>query len=493
MEQIVKELKKEQNARSNLSAARKKIKEGTCTEEQIQMLREQRELLLEYLSHEDAKTRKNVALLLGELGLPVVEELFHAYQMEQTRFVKSSYLVALSQMNVVGRLPEFRDLLDELLEIELTEENRKHVEEEIRQLRKILIQYEGITKHTFVYPKDEMEVILLCNRLHRDRICKGIGSAAKPHPLGVSVVTSKLHELETIRTYRTIVFPIHTHGLLTADPRRTAELLWASDFYQILSILHKEEEPFYYRIDCGAAMSLEQKSDFGKKMGAELERLSQGMLINSTSDYEIEIRLVANKEGGFFPCMRLKTWKDHRFAYRKHAISASINPSTAALMMEIAQPFLKENAQILDPFCGVGTMLIERNRLVSAREIYGIDVFGDAISFARENSILAKCRVNYIHRDFFDFKHEYLFDEIVTDMPMRGKKTKDELDALYRNFFEKAEEVLTDQGIIIMYTNEIGFVKKQLRMNKRFKLLQETCMQKKKEFYLLIIGGKGSK
>ena len=39
-----------------------------------------------------------------------------------------------------------------------------------------------------------------------------------------------------------------------------------------------------------------------------------------------------------------------------------------------------------------------------------------------------------------------------------------------------------------MYTNEIGLVKKQLRINKQFKLIQETCMQKKNEFYLLIIG-----
>ena len=156
--------------------------------------------------------------------------------------------------------------------------------------------------------------------------------------------------------------------------------------------------------------------------------------------------------------------------------------------MEIAKPYLKENAQILDPFCGVGTMLVERNMLVPAREIYGIDIFGEAIEKARENAILAKCRINYIHRDFFDFHHDYLFDEIITDMPMRGNKTKEEMDLLYRRFFQKAKEVLTGQGIIIMYTNEIGLVKKQLRINKQFKLIQETCMQKKNEFYLLIIG-----
>ena len=30
------------------------------------------------------------------------------------------------------------------------------------------------------------------------------------------------------------------------------------------------------------------------------------------------------------------------------------------MIVALAEPYLKENAQILDPFCGVGTMLIER-------------------------------------------------------------------------------------------------------------------------------------
>ena len=92
-------------------------------------------------------------------------------------------------------------------------------------------------------------------------------------------------------------------------------------------------------------------------------------------------------------------------------------------------------AQIMDPFCGVGTMLIERNKLVPAREMYGIDLFGEAIAKARENTQNAGGRIWYINRDFFDFTHDYKFDEIITDMPPRGKKTKEEQDAFYARFF----------------------------------------------------------
>ena len=73
-------------------------------------------------------------------------------------------------------------------------------------------------------------------------------------------------------------------------------------------------------------------------------------------------------------------------------------------------------------------------------------------------------------------------------MPVRGKKTKEEMDKLYELFFTKAASILTEKGIIIMYTNEVGFVKKQLRLHKKYHLLKETLMQKKGEFYLLIIG-----
>ncbi len=78
---------------------------------------------------------------------------------------------------------------------------------------------------------------------------------------------------------------------------------------------------------------------------------------------------------------------------------------------------------MLDPFCGVGVLLVERDFLVPAGDMYGVDIFGEAILMARENARTAGMNINYINRDIFDFTHKHLFDEIVTDMPARGKKT----------------------------------------------------------------------
>ena len=182
------------------------------------------------------------------------------------------------------------------------------------------------------------------------------------------------------------------------------------------------------------------------------------------------------------------TLKDKRFTYRKNVIATSIHPASAALMMELVKEYLKPKAQIMDPFCGVGTMLIERDIKVPAKEIYATEIFGEAVTFARENARFAGEKINFIHRDFFDFKHSYLFDEIITNMPLRGKKTKQEMDLFYENFFVKAKEILNKKATLILYTNEVGFVKKQIRLHKEYHLLQEYSMQTKGDFYLMVIG-----
>lgn len=493
MKDIIRDLTEQNNIRENLSRLRKEIKDEQAYNMAQGLLADKKGLIEDFLKSDDAKTRKNAALLIGDMSWDEsVDKLFEAYKGETTLFVKSAYLTALANLKADKLLPDLRDCLDELKGMDVSEENMKHYQEELRALNKIIIKYEGITRHTAITSGHDMELLLVTNRNHREVVRRELENdlgikTAKLHPLGVIVQTDNLKKIFAVRSFRDVLFPIHTGGLLDSNPRKAAEALWKSDLYKLLTDMHMEPAPFYYRIECRSSMDLDKRSDFSKKLASALDSLSGGMLVNSASDYEIELRLIANREGKFFAAAKLYTIADHRFDYRKNAISASIHPSTAALLMEIARPYLKENAQIMDPFCGVGTMLIERDKKLAAREVYGTDIFGDAIDMARENTELAGRKYNYIHRDFFDFKHDYLFDEIVTNMPMRGKKTREEMESFYDEFFDKAGQIMTDDGIIIMYTNEIGFVKKHLRLRQDYRLLQETCIQTKGEFYLLIL------
>ena len=45
-------------------------------------------------------------------------------------------------------------------------------------------------------------------------------------------------------------------------------------------------------------------------------------------------------------------------------------------------------------------------------------------------------KINFINRDYFDFTHAYLFDEIITNMPVRGRKSKEETDTFTADFLK---------------------------------------------------------
>mgnify|MGYP002710589307 CR=1 FL=1 len=120
------------------------------------------------------------------------------------------------------------------------------------------------------------------------------------------------------------------------------------------------------------------------------------------------------------------------------------------------------------------------------RNLYGLDIFGEAVEKARANAAIAGFQANYINRDYFDFTHSYLFDEIITDMPS-GTGKREETDLLYRRFFEKSAELLSDRGRIVMYSGEMGLVKKYLRLQGRFRLLKEFCILEKRGMYLFVL------
>ena len=483
MREVIEELLKQENTRQNLSRLRSLIKEHECKVQAYELLKEHDDLLISFLASEDAKTRKNAALLIGDLQIShLADDLFKAYESENTRFVKSSYLTALLQLDIPQLVPKLVDQKKLLEQTEITEENRKHVDEELREINKILIKYNGIKRHTPILEGVRAELLLTTNKLHREIVRRQLPvKETKLHPLGVIVKTDNIRLIMKVRTYRQMYFMINTEGLLSGDEREMASQLWKSDMYDILRRMHREPGPFYYRIESSA------DGEFQSRLSAALDRLSGGKLINSANNYEIVIKLIQTRDGSYFPCLRLCSVKDDRFTYRKNVLSTSIHPSTAALLVELAKPYLKENAQIMDPFCGVGTMLIERKLAVPARDIYATDIYGDAIEMGRENARIAKTGINFIHRDFFDFKHDYKFDELITDMPVRGKQTRSEMELFYERFFDKAKQILAKDGIIVMYSNEIGFVKKQIRLRPEYKLLQETCILDKKGFYLFVI------
>ena len=156
------------------------------------------------------------------------------------------------------------------------------------------------------------------------------------------------------------------------DPVKAAETIASSKLVEFLEERHKGETPFYFRVEVkmqttsvinskdGAKnkgggkneqekRTLEEKLKFVKKFVYALEEKSQGKLINTTSDYEVELRLVENKEGRFNVMVKLYTMEDHRFDYRQEVVASSIRPVNAALLVQLAKEYMIEDARVLDP------------------------------------------------------------------------------------------------------------------------------------------------
>ena len=100
-EELLSKLRAGEEVRANLISLRAELKKNEKERSIVRKaLREQGNVLISLLSHEDAKARKNAALILGELPCEEAEEaLYEAYAKETQLFVRSSYLEALLKLD----------------------------------------------------------------------------------------------------------------------------------------------------------------------------------------------------------------------------------------------------------------------------------------------------------------------------------------------------------------------------------------------------------
>lgn len=490
IEQLYEAIKKGNDIRKNLIQLRKAIKDDTMNRVLFYTLKDEPEVFYDLLGHEDAKVRKNVALILGELEIEEsLDYLYQAYEKEEKMFVKSDYLMAMGHLNYEALLEPLKLRLDTLTKLKVDDTSRKHIDEEIRTLSRMCLKYELPTQHKFTGYKEESDIILLTNRDHKEITLNQLTtSMKKTFNAGIIARVEDLTEVLKIRTYSEILFRLKDVSRVSMNPLEAAKTLYESDLLAFLKVRHEGWPPFYFRIEMKTRMPLDKKSTFTKKMASELERLSNRELINSTSNYEFEIRLIENKEGYFNVLIKLYTLKDKRFDYRKNTVAASIAPDDAALIVELAKPYLDGDAQVLDPFCGVGTMLIERNQVVSSQVMYGVDLYGAAIDGAIENANYGDTAIYFVTKDILDFTHKYMFDEIFTNMPTQsGRTTYEHLSHLYHSFFVKVPTLLRVGGILVLYTRNKDLLDECMTHYKQYKLRESYIISKKEDAYLYIL------
>ena len=340
MEIMVKELWEQvqngQEERQNLSKIRQVIKNNGERRKLSALVEGKENVLIGLLQSEDAKTRKNAALLMGDLrNPPFLAPLWEAYQEEEQRFVKSSYLSAMESFDYRNYLDALKERLAELKDETVTEENQKHVMEELRKLSFLILHIEGVSAHRFTGWNEAYDVFLITNRnfreLTRDELT-ALEPSAKTKLLGAGVMArvANLNWIREIRTYQELLFVVRGMESSEMEPEQIAKTIADSPLLAFLAKSHEGKAPYYFRLELKSKMDLGQKSVFLKKVSARIEALSDRKLVNTTENYEFELRLIENKLGKCNIMIKLFTLKDMRFTYRRDVIPTSIRPVNAA-------------------------------------------------------------------------------------------------------------------------------------------------------------------
>ncbi len=486
--QLCSEIIKGNNIREHLISLNKEIKDEQQLDRFLDVYYEHESLFNHFLDHEDAKVRKNAIKLLGRVADPVLlETLLNHYMNEETQFLKSEYLYALACFDYKEQIPMFNERLEVLSKEPMT----KHSIEEMKALRSLIWKEEPPKKHSFTYSSSEEKVLLVVPRGHESMVMEELeqipDTQAKSIVGGCIVKTKHLSEVRKIRTYQAILFDFYPANIESLDGKNVGEMLLNHNLMGYLGNHFKEKYPFVFRVDVKGIKEINKKNQLAYDISSYLENNSQGMLINDSSYYEIEIRVIANPKG----CrvfLRFAGLSDPRFTYRKYAMSTSMQPAKAALMMRYLKPYMKEDANVLDPFCGTGTLLIERAFSGKVKSLYGLDISEPAIQAAWDNSQRAGKVINLVQRNFNDFKHEYVFDEIITDMPRQtGTIKQRQVEYVYQLLFVRSRELLAENGILAVYCEDEYLMERYLKESPWLKRCKKIVMTKDKTSFIYIL------
>src|SRR5208282_1377475 len=182
------------------------------------------------------------------------------------------------------------------------------------------------------------------------------------------------------------------------------------------------------------------------------ERRDHTWRLDEAADLELWATQIGNE---LLIAVRLS---DERMRHREYKIAhrpASLRPAVAAAIAWLSEP--REDDIVLDPFCGAGTVLIERAHLARYRNLIGSDRDSKAMRAAMEN-IGSRYKPIELH-DRWDAGALPLADasvtKIVTNLPWGMKSgSHTENRRSYRDWIAEFNRILAPNGKMVLLTAE---------------------------------------
>lgn len=495
-------IRENETLRQALSRLRQEVKSGDA----LLSMDEVRDVV-EALSSEDPKTRKNAALLLADVSKveeisgtikskakEILDKLVSTYISEDTLFVRSSILEGVMayldeskfdiSKSVESIILKMEDRISEIDAVEHEESELKHLREERHLLTLILNQ--ANKKHEVTNLIKPFEVLMTCDKGFAQNIADQIVGEAKITPAGVRSRISRINDLKKIRLYKELLFLVPIRKGFICNAETLGELPENSKIVNLLEDLFEASgDNFKFRIDLKTKDEALTNGKYIRKISSEIEKSSKGRLVNDPGDYEFLIVLREKKDGNLAVFLNIPKLSDGRFAYREYAEPTSMSPVTAATVVSEIKEYIKPESWIIDPFCGTGTLLLERALYMPSREYYGIDTYGQAIHEARVNAENAGVDIHFINRDYFDFTSDYPFHEVLADFPDFYGKNPKEKDDFYKSFFKKTIEIAANKAMIFVVSNEENLIKKYIRLHSELKFVRSKDLKHDIKIYII--------
>lgn len=397
------------------------------------------------LADPDAKTRKNAAILLGALGeAGHVPLLTAALERETQQFVRPSIILALGALGgtqarqTIAALPlpegDDRNIVAERDAIQkarsrLTPQQSRRFTGLDRAYTWALVPVNGLLSTLLDEARDaHMHIV--------------------PTPMNVLAVRTDAYEsLFTLRGFYEILLPIAKNVPVT--PPAFAQALAQVQAHALLTRMHEGDGPFALRLEVrGTAV------DRGAFARAFFKEVPTEQFFNAPSSYDIELRAFV-RNGKAMLCLKLHTVADPRFTYRLDTVPASMHPAAAAAVLYAHRNCLRPSHRVLDPFCGAGTLLIERGKRMGAQSLTGVDISASAWRIARANAHQAGLHAKVFNRDCRGFHSDVGFDEILCNMPFGHRVGSHESnEALYDAVLAQWPSLLRPGGFVLAITNE---------------------------------------
>jgi 23S rRNA G2445 N2-methylase RlmL len=183
---------------------------------------------------------------------------------------------------------------------------------------------------------------------------------------------------------------------------------------------------------------------------------------------EINVRLFIEHEIASVG-VRLADRALHERPYKQAHLTGSLKPPVAAALLSLAR--IAPGVTVLDPCCGVGTILIEA--ALAGAQASGGDHDADTVTAARLNSAGANVEVGL---EQWDARRLPLadgsIDRIVSNLPWgRQIATDADLHSFYRDAISEMRRVLTSDGQIVLLTGTPDLIDPSgLRCDQQFEI-----------------------